>query len=270
MELKRFFPYFGAKIKIARLYPTPKHPTIIEPFAGSMGYSLHYSDREIVLADKYPVIAEIWKYLTSGPSEEILKTKVDISHVNELDSGTPQALKWVIGVYMNIAAATPCKTLTAGQRRQRAHGRDVGWTLRTRNRIARQVQHIRHWRVIQGDYWDAPNIEATWFIDPPYHVAGKNYKHDCSAIDFDKLENWCRSRKGLVIVCENEGADWLPFRPLTKVRSMNAKSPDRQSGVYSKEVIWVNDTEYFPMGKYFRGWTVPEPANDSEPLRLTA
>ncbi len=74
-------------------------------------------------------------------------------------------------------------------------------------------------------------------------------------------------------MCENEGADWLPFKPLAKVRSVNTKLGihGNKSELYSDEVIWVNDEEYFPMRKYFKGWTLlPEPANDPGPLPLTA
>src|SRR5258708_9254087 len=140
MELTRFFPYFGAKLRIARLYPTPKYDTIIEPFAGSMGYSLNYASKHVILVDKYHKIAEIWKYLISAPSAEIMRTTVDITHDSQLDPDTPQPLKWLIGFYMSIASATPGHTLTAGQRRQRAEGRDVGWSLKTRNRNYAQVK----------------------------------------------------------------------------------------------------------------------------------
>jgi hypothetical protein len=41
-----------------------------------------------------------------------------------------------------------------------------------------------------------------------------------------------------VIVCENEGADWLPFRPHGRHKTLNRK--DGQQG-YSREAIWTND-----------------------------
>ena len=39
-----------------------------------------------------------------------------------------------------------------------------------------------------------------------------------SKVDYVALREWCLSRKGLLIVCEQEGADWLPFRPLYDLR----------------------------------------------------
>lgn len=68
--------------------------------------------------------------------------------------------------------------------------------------------------MICGDYTDAPDVAATWFIDPPYQIAGREYRHDSRAIDYTALGAWCHARRGQVIACENVGADWLPFVPL--------------------------------------------------------
>ncbi len=88
-------------------------------------------------------------------------------------------------------------------------------------RLALQVQQIRHWKVTHGSYVDVENEDATWFIDPPRQLPAHK------EIDFDHLGPWCRSRKGAVIVCENEGADWLPFHSLDE-----DGSPD--------DVVWTN------------------------------
>jgi 16S rRNA G966 N2-methylase RsmD len=107
------------------------------------------------------------------------------------------------------------------------------WGERVRETIAAQVEKIRHWQLIEGDYsqcvLDGP---ATWFIDPPYQLAGKHYRHGSSDIDFAALAAWCRTREGQVIVCENEGADWLPFEPLDAVKTTRA-------GRRSREVVWL-------------------------------
>jgi hypothetical protein len=81
--------------------------------------------------------------------------------------------------------------------------------------LAEQVEHIRHWKIQQGDYFLAPDARATWFIDPPYQDQGKQYQHQID--DFDRLASWCRQRQGQVLVCESEGATWLPFEPVTTV-----------------------------------------------------
>jgi hypothetical protein len=99
---------------------------------------------------------------------------------------------------------------------------------------------IRHWRITQASYLDIPNEPATWFIDPPYEVAGRAYRFH--SIDYPALGDWCRSRSGQVMVCENKGANWLPFRPFRTIKGLEG----RRGGKKSVEVIWTNDES--PMG----------------------
>ncbi len=91
---------------------------------------------------------------------------------------------------------------------------------------------------IEGDYTMAPDVDATWFIDPPYdNAAGENYRHH--KLDRYALAQWCRGRRGQVIVCENEGASWLPFAPLrTFKRGLRAAGG-------SREVVWTKGCTMF-------------------------
>jgi hypothetical protein len=83
------------------------------------------------------------------------------------------------------------------------------------------------------DFESTPDTEATWFVDPPYAVAGKSYK--VRFTDYPRLAEWCKGREGQVIVCENEGADWLPFTPLTDAKAFAGRGRLGVSG----EVAWV-------------------------------
>jgi 16S rRNA G966 N2-methylase RsmD len=108
------------------------------------------------------------------------------------------------------------------------------WSAAVVERIASQVPQIRHWKISQASYVDIPNQAATWFVDPPYQIAGRAYKfHD---IDYAHLGDWCRSRSGQVMVCENAGSDWLPFRPFRTIKGLEGK----RGGKKSVEVIWTN------------------------------
>ena len=73
------------------------------------------------------------------------------------------------------------------------------------------------------------NTEATWFIDPPYQFGGHAYVEN--KINFNHLSNWCKTREGQVIVCENTKADWLPFKPM-----INNKGTHK----ITTEAIWSN------------------------------
>jgi hypothetical protein len=113
-----------------------------------------------------------------------------------------------------------------------ANGGAGWWGQRVRERIASQLGAIRHWTLIEGAYGAAPDVDATWFIDPPYQVAGKRYRCGSKGIDYAALGAWCATRQGQVIVCENVGAAWLPFRPWREIRG---------SRKASHEAIWTND-----------------------------
>lgn len=230
MKLKPFWSYYGAKYKIAPKYPPPVHDTIIEPFAGAAGYSLHYPDRKIVLVEKYDVLVDLWQYLISVPSHEVLRIPI-VARIDDLPTWVPSGGRALVGFNLNQAVASPRKSAS-----KRVRDGGVGWSERMRARVAAQVESIRHWAVLAGDYTQAPDIVATWFIDPPYQNAGKYYKHSSKAIDYAALGAWCSTRRGQSIVCENAGADWLPFGPFATLKSTLSRVG--QSQKESFEVAW--------------------------------
>ena len=76
-----------------------------------------------------------------------------------------------------------------------------------RKQIADELFKIKHWVIKQGCYTEIENHEATWFIDPPYQFGGQHqYKFNNKTIDFTSLAEWCKSRNGQTIVCENTKA----------------------------------------------------------------
>jgi hypothetical protein len=240
VNLRPFWRYYGGKFRAAPRYPAPQHETIIEPFAGSAGYSMRHPARRVILIEKYPVIAGIWRYLIAVSPEEVMRIP-DVEHVDDLPTWCPQEARDLVGFWMSSAVASPRRALSKGQRflREKHGNMMTGWNANTRERIASQVAFVRHWRVIEGDYTDAPNVPATWFVDPPYNNhAGAHYVHGPNAIDFAGLGAWCRSRRGQVIVCENEGADWLPFRFFAQFKGGVTGSG---IGVGSREVVWTNE-----------------------------
>lgn len=232
--LRPFWRYYGGKWRNAPHYPPPEHDTIVEPFAGAAGYSLRHYRRRVVLVDKNPIIAGIWRYLIRESAASI-RALPDIPDGGTVDDcEMPQEARWLAGFWCNNATVAPCKLPS----RWASLGPDVpnwcGWNVRSRERIASQVDRIRHWAIIEGDYRDAPDIEATWHIDPPYSTRAGSYYPE-QPDDFDALGAWCRSRRGLVVVCEQAGASWLPFAPLGSFRSTPGKGPARSS-----EVLWLN------------------------------
>ena len=76
------------------------------------------------------------------------------------------------------------------------------------------LHKIKHWDIRLGSYDSLDNRKATWFIDPPYFVGGEYYPKGSKNINYKNLADWCKSRGGQVIVCENSNANWLPFEHL--------------------------------------------------------
>jgi hypothetical protein len=231
--IRPFFGYYGGKWRDAlKHYPEPTFDTIVEPFAGSAGYSLRYASRKIVLCEIDPVLFSVWSYLIGVKPREILSIPDFPLGGSVDDLAVCQEARWLIGFWLNRGAASPRKSPSRWMRDGIRPG--SFWGERVRQTIASQVDAIRHWKVYNCSYATCPiSRPATWFVDPPYERAGQHYKFGSKSIDYLDLGHWCRTRPGQVIVCENAGADWLPFKGLAEVKSTRS---DRRS----REVCWLN------------------------------
>jgi hypothetical protein len=221
--VKPFFPYYGSKWLAARRYPAPQG-AVCEPFAGSAGYSTYWNPGSVTLLDLDPVIAGVWSYLIRVTPAEVLALP-DLAAGESVDTlRVPQEARWLIGFWLNRGSAQPKKSRTAYS--TRTERSQLVWGVRARERIAAQVGSIRHWRVSQGSYETAPRDTdtGTWFVDPPYVDKGRYYR--CGRVDFPALAAWCGGLRGRVIVCEQQGATWLPFVPLATVKSTRGTSAE--------------------------------------------
>lgn len=214
------FSYYGTKKRLAPLYPKPKYNTIIEPFAGAAGYSLLYPEKNVILYDTNPKIYKIWEYLIAATKQDIINLPdIDIGQkVTDFDLSEPE--KWLIGFCINPGSS--CPKITASKR--------CKWDAYKKN-IAIMVEKIKHWKIYNDSYEKIPNQEATWHIDPPYQKAGKYY-FGYNKMNYTKLAGWSKERFGQVMVCENEGADYLPFQFLTEHMGSMQKNT---------EVVWYNE-----------------------------
>ena len=219
--LKPFINYFGGKYRIAMMYPKPEFNTIIEPFAGGAGYSLRYHECNVKLYDKDEYIVEMWDYLINASKADIMSLPHDVDDVDCIN--VPQGAKYLIGFCLNTGASRPCKT-----RSKWGHKYISGcqfWGEKRRERIANQVEKIKHWTISKvDDYSDILNENATWFIDPPYQDKGYAYRYGSNAIDFNHLGSWCNERLGQLIVCEQKDATWMPFNNCKSVKANHTTS----------------------------------------------
>lgn len=231
--LRPFFSYFGAKWRIAKTYPAPLHETIVEPFAGSACYSLHHYDRQVLLVEKNPVVAGIWRYLIAATPAEIRRLPLLKEGQMVADLRVPQEARDLIGFWCARSATSPAKGPNAWMKKHAKGYPSSFWGERIRERIASQVDRIKHWQIAEGGYENRIFYSfggATWFIDPPYQEAGKSYVYGPDLLDYEALGRWCQHLPGQVIVCENEGANWLPFEPHKEIWGTCKRS---------KEVVWI-------------------------------
>lgn len=217
--LRPFLNYHGSKWREARHYPEPKFDTIIEPFAGGAGYSLHYADRNVVLVDKNPDVAAVWNYLIHVSEDEIMALPdLEVGQlITELD--IPAAAQILIGWASGSALAYPMKKPSNWWIKFERKYTAGGWGPARRERIAGQLESIRHWKVIHGEYSSVANVEATWFIDPPYQTKGRRYPFNQRKIDFTDLRYWCLSRRGQSLVCEHSSQTWIEAQPFRASRA---------------------------------------------------
>jgi len=197
--------YYGGKGRIVKLYPKPEYEKIIEPFAGSAKYALKYWDRDVTLVDKYDVVIDIWKWLR-------LCSKDDIKRFPMLKKGDHiDNVKWDCREMKLLAGFIYGYGRRSPQSSNSCKDHEFNKVI---ERIANNVDKIRHWKFVNVSYESLPNYKATWFIDPPYQDRGIRYVCNSKQIDYEQLSDWCMSRYGQVIVCEASGANWLPFEPL--------------------------------------------------------
>ena len=226
------FSYFGSKSKIINKYEKPIFNHIIEPFAGSARYALKYWENDVTIIDMYDKVYNLWKYLQSASEKDIISLP-NIGNKTRLDTikGITDEEKSLI--YFCSARGNGYVGNVSG---------DFNNWSKDKIRIASELHKIRHWNIKKGCYKDLQNIKATWFIDPPYQVVKRrNYKH--STIDYNSLGQWCESRLGQVIVCENSDANWLPFIKLSDMNGLVKKTT---------ESIWTNKNEFINYDKQIK------------------
>ena len=226
------FAYYGAKHKLAPSYDLPLFDTIIEPFAGSAAYSCLYAAKstKVILIEKDLRVVDLWHELQE-------MTCIDLDRI-ESQLADKRCTHPLIG---GIAGSSTLSATLNGKDRAVTPRMKSNWPP-VRRRIESNLDKIKSWQIIPGSYIDAPDIEATWLIDPPYQpfktMAGAVYRESSENIDYKALGEWCSSRSGQIMVCEQQPAAWLPFTPHA--------SQTNAIGDRRVEVLWKSGLEQSP------------------------
>jgi hypothetical protein len=212
----------------ARHYPKPLTGPIVEPFAGGAGYALRHPHGKVILAEADKNIFELWHWLIGAQAVDILDIPVNNTEGCDIRlMPLSQGQKLLLKNWQRTNNVSECWTISAW-------GNKPGqWTENCRNRVAKDIETIRHWTIHEDGFTlmesDLANdTSATWIIDPPYQY---NYRYkNGSHFDYDRLSSAVNAIKGQVIACEavcpKTGAtpNYLPFTFFAKtVTSRRAK-----------------------------------------------
>ena len=224
-----FFSYFGSKAKISNLYPKPKYGKIVEPFAGAANYSVCNFENEVYLTDLNENIVKVWNFLINASKNDILKLPKFVRGLDLRTLNLSEEERIFCGFWVNRGTTNPCNIVS-----KYAVGNSNGseYFENKKIEISENLYKIKHFKVKLLSY-DVlnDNFVGTWFIDPPYQDGGKSYKFN--KIDYKSLATWCKSRKGLTIVCENTNANWLNFEHLTFNQGV---CKNKSEGIWVKEL----------------------------------
>lgn len=232
MRIKAPFSGYGSKSKIAHLYPKPQHNLIIEPFCLTGSYSwLHRKDHEVWLNDLDSRTFSMWKFLTSPDASDIVREYVP----DHVDVGT-RISTLIPAEFTGLQELCRAEANQGTQGAKGVHDQVTSMGAKcwkVRRKLLEVIPEVRNWKVTNHPYEALMNVEATWFVDPPYiGAAGHRYRLGSSQIDYEHLGWWCLNRRGQVIVAEGEGADWLEFQPFehprVQIRSRYQKSSAKE------------------------------------------
>jgi hypothetical protein len=226
------FKWFGSKWSAAPKYPIPIHSTIFEPYAGSAGYSLRYSHLNIQLFDTNLNLKLLWSWLIDkAEHKDIVAIPLELKEgtdIRSLDLSLGQQL--LLKHWQRTNNYGECWTISPW-------GNKPGqWTSSTRERVAREVEFIKHWKFEPIGFID----QGTYFIDPPYEY---NYRYGANDFDFSSMANRIKSipLPNQVIVCEaicpetNRIPDYLDFEFFAKRVTSRRRLGNN---VYSKELMY--------------------------------
>lgn len=232
--MRPFFSYYGAKYTGAKYYGPPRRAGVIEPFAGSAAYSTRWDVSWVRLYDISEDICDLWDFLIRSSINDIIAIP-DSFEDDDVFLNLPRGPRLLCSFWVAKGRAEPSTRLSPWYYQYRNAVDCRVWGPRVKQRIIEQKPRITNWTIDQCSWESIPLVEAHWHVDPPYNNGpGQRYPHSSRDIDFAGLADWVKSLPGAVDVCENVGADWLPFEPLFEVVSTRG----RREGSNSREAVW--------------------------------
>ncbi len=186
------FRYSGSKKRQLKYLPPPPDGThcIIEPFAGSAAYGLHYMPRRLLLMEKNEDVAALWNWLIREASdhdvEELelflcakrkLGEKVDIRTFNLTKPQETLARLTSSGVYVGQLSSWIFYP---------QHSIDFSAIRGLLGYIKESVEVVGFDFGTMTAYYSQPGVML--FLDPPYFGTAANYQDKTAKKNLDKID----------------------------------------------------------------------------------
>ena len=192
------FKYSGSKTRLLKHLPPPKNAsTIVEPFAGSAAYSIHYRPDRLLLCEKNTSVRALWEWLRAEATTDDLH---DLERLPWEDRSDVRDLK------LPVAPETLLRLTASGV----MVGQLSSFILLRQNTVNfDKLKAALPWikkavGPVGADFRDYQNEPGFHFVDPPYLKTSGNYvdkkapKGDCGSIDLDAVMDYCRNVRGLL------------------------------------------------------------------------
>lgn len=226
------FKWFGSKWLASKLYPSPGHDAIFEPFAGSAGYSLRRHENQVTLWDGNEQLHELWGWIIgSATTADVLDIPIGTAEGTDINSlGLSRGQALLLKHWQRTNNVGDCWTISPW-------GNKPGqWTANTRARVAEELHAVKHWKLEQV----RPDRPGTYFIDPPYIY---NYRYRFKEFDHAALVAKIAMipAGSQIIVCEaacqktGRVPDYLPFEPFGLRITSRRKTTENH---HSKEYLY--------------------------------
>jgi 16S rRNA G966 N2-methylase RsmD len=214
--------------------------TIVEPFAGSLAFSLSYDVRNIIAAESNEAIRELLLWLHQTATEQRLQ------ELQELEISQKVDVRELPGL------CSEERTLLRLQMASLVVGQLSSWTLYPQHskgldKVVSQLQSFksknfqlfRHFKdIIFPSNCSFDNTLV--FVDPPYLNTDGNYKdkgRDFGQVEPEDIEDWISELPYKVLFTYGNGAQDLFPRYQWQV-AMNRKVPDMRNGGSKERTEW--------------------------------
>lgn len=201
--------YSGSKKRLLKYLPGPPlgTTTIVEPFAGSAAYGLHYQPKSLVLAEANTDVRELWEWVATTATEEDLReleAKKPTEKIDIRTLGLPKPQETLMRLSISGAYVGQLSSFIAYPQ----HSFDLSG-------IAEVLSYVRRSVTIASDFRDTEGIKGLYFVDPPYLGTQGNYhdkskKHDMTGdVSADELKSFIGKLQSPVLFTYGEGAPEL-------------------------------------------------------------